>query len=251
MARDPGDVKVVILAGGKGTRLRPFTVTFPKPLVPLGDMPILEVVLTQLRRHGFRDVTLTVGHLAGLIRAFVGEHPSLTKDLGISFVTEETPTGTAGSLASINGLTGTTLVMNGDVLTNLDYRALVDDHEASGAALTIAVHTVSETVDFGVLEADAAGTLRAYREKPSQSYDVSMGVYVYSARALSYIAPGAYLDFPDLVGRLLAAGEQVRVYRNDAFWLDIGRPDDYARAQDLFANDPGFFGLDPRSPEPS
>ena len=246
MASDPSDVKVVILAGGKGTRLRPFTVTFPKPLVPLGDMPILEVVLTQLREAGFRDVTLTVGHLAGLIRAFVSEHPSLTKDLGISFVAEDTPTGTAGSLASVSGLNGTTLVMNGDVLTNLDYAALIEDHEASDAALTIAVHTVQETVDFGVLEADATGRLSAYREKPSQAYDVSMGVYVYSARALAHIEPDTYLDFPDLVGKLLAAGETVRVYRNDAFWLDIGRPDDYARAQDLFAEDPAFFGLQGR-----
>ncbi|MEO1264162.1 MAG: sugar phosphate nucleotidyltransferase [Pseudomonadota bacterium] len=240
---DAGLPPVVILAGGKGTRLRPFTVTFPKPLVPLGDIPILELILRQLAEQRFSRVTLTVGHLESLIRAFISQHAELHARLDIDFVSETEPTGTAGSLASMPHLDGTTLVMNGDVLTNLDYAALVGAHEASGAALTIAVHTVEETVDFGVLRSNDDGVLTAYAEKPRQTYDVSMGVYVYSKRALDRIERGTYLDFPTLVTDLLEAGETVRVYRNQAFWLDIGRPGDYAKAQELFDKDPAFFGL--------
>jgi len=235
--------RVVILAGGKGTRLRPFTASFPKPLVPLGDKPILEVVLRQLAAHGFKHVTLTTGHLSDLIRAYVGQNRFISEQLAVDFVEETQPTGTAGSLARVAGLDDTFMVMNGDVLTNLDYSALLAAHKASGAALTIAAHSKAEKIELGVLEAGADGRLTGYIEKPTQVYEVSMGVYVYEPRVLSLIEPDTYLDFPDLVRMLIANGEHVNVFRNDAFWLDIGRPADYARAQEIIESEPARFGM--------
>jgi NDP-mannose synthase len=237
------NVRAVILAGGKGTRLRPFTASFPKPLVPLGDKPILEVLLRQLAAHGVKRVTLTTGHLASLIRAYITQNQFLNETLEIDFVDEMTPTGTAGSLARVEGLEDTFLVMNGDVLTDLDYGALVAEHKTMGAALTIAAHRKEERIELGVLEADAGGRLTGYIEKPTQVFEVSMGVYVYEPGVLSRIAPDTYLDFPDLVRRLVAEGEHVHIWRNSAFWLDIGRSDDYAKAQDIIEKEPSRFGL--------
>ena len=235
--------RVVILAGGKGTRLRPFTASFPKPLVPIGDMPILEVVLRQLASQGFEEVTLTLGHLAELIRAYVAQNKTLAERLRISYVDEERPSGTAGSLAHVPDLDDTFLVMNGDVLTDLDFNALINAHRSSGAALTIAAHSQKVKIDLGILESNTSNELTGYIEKPERSYEVSMGIYVYEPRVLSYIPPGAYLDFPELVHRLMEDGEKVHLHRNNAFWLDIGRPDDYAKAQEIFANETERFGI--------
>ena len=236
------DNRVVILAGGKGTRLRPFTASFPKPLVPIGDQPILAILLSQFAQQNFTNITLALGHLAELIKAYIGEHKSLQERLTIDFVDEESPTGTAGSLSLIPGLDDTFLVVNGDVLTDLDYNALLAAHKASGAALTVATHQKELKIDFGILEAGPDSIVTDYIEKPDNAYEVSMGVYVYEPRVLKYIEPGKYLDLPDLVHLLMARGEQVGVYRNDAFWLDIGRPDDYALAQELYEADASKFG---------
>ena len=244
---DISKTPVVIMAGGRGTRLRPFTANFPKPLVPLDDMPILEVVLMQLARRGFRDITLTLGHLSHLIDAYVSTRQWLNDELDIKKVYEDKPTGTAGSLAGVAGLDRTFLVMNGDVLTDLDYAELVRVHAATGAAITIAAFPRKVKIDLGVLEANEAGRLTGYREKPTRTYEVSMGVYVYEPHVLERISPNEYLDFPTLIQELLAAGEHVHVHRANAFWLDIGRPDDYAEAQDIISREPERFGL--RRPE--
>lgn len=237
------DIPVVIFAGGKGTRLRPFTACLPKPLVPIGDMPILEVVLRQLADHGFQNVTLSLGHMSELIRAYTSTTAWNNIGLDISTVDEEAPSGTAGSLARVPGLDGTFMAMNGDVLTNLDYGALVQSHMDSGALLTIAAHNKELRIDLGVLEADAQGRLTGYIEKPIQNYKVSMGVYVYSSEVLNFIEKDKYLDFPTLVQQMIARGEHVNIYQNEAFWLDIGRPEDYAQAQDIFERDPELFGI--------
>lgn len=226
-------MKAVILAGGKGRRLAPFTVVFPKPLVPVGDRPVLEILLRRLSKYGFRDIVLSVDHLAELIMAFIQGSPSLRELVNVSYVRDEKPGGTAGPLANIPGLDETFLVTNGDVLTTLDLTQLLAFHRAQGAALTIAVHPKQVPIDLGVLTLDGDRVV-GYHEKPRLSYDVSMGIYVYEPRALSYIRPGEYLDFPDLVLRLIAAGEKVAGFRSDAYWLDIGRPEDYARAQEEF-----------------
>jgi NDP-mannose synthase len=226
-------MKAVVLAGGKGRRLAPFTVVFPKPLVPIGDRPVLEVLLRRLAQFGITEVILSVDHLADLMMAFVEGNPSLKKLLKISYVRDEKPGGTAGPLAGIEGLNETFLVTNGDVLTTLDLSALIAHHKAQSAALTIAVHKKEVAIDLGVLELQD-GLVVDYKEKPRLHYNVSMGIYVYEPRVLKYLEKGAYLDFPDLVLRLIKSGEKVVGFENDAAWLDIGRPEDYARAQEEF-----------------
>jgi NDP-mannose synthase len=231
-------VRAVLLVGGKGSRLAPFTATFPKPLMPLGEVPILEVLMRQLLRSGVTRVTLSLGHLGELVQAYLTHRTQLSEQFSLDYVWEDSPLGTAGALALVEGLDETFLAMNGDVLTDLDFGALVDAHRASGAALTIAAHQQAVPIDLGVLVTDEDGRLTDYIEKPTHHFNVSMGVYVYEPRALELITPGERMDFPDLVLALLAAGEHVQAYANDASWLDIGRPDDYARAQELFATNP-------------
>lgn len=235
-------LKAVILAGGKGTRLRPFTASFPKPLVPLGDTPVVEILIRRLIEFGVTDITMTLGHLAELTRAYFAHRGQLTDRMNLDFVVEETPTGTAGSVSLVPGLDQTFLVMNGDLLTDLDFHALVDFHRANNAVITIATRQRHVKIDLGVLKFNEQHQITGYLEKPETTYDVSMGVYVYEPAALAYITPGERLDFPDLVLNLIAAGRKVCAFpANDCQWLDIGRPDDYALAQELFACDRDSF----------
>ena len=229
-------LRAVILAGGRGTRLHPFTVNFPKPLVPLGDTPVVEVLMERLISFGINDITLTLGHLAELMRAYFDRRYSLLERTKLNFIEEQEPTGTAGSLASVPDLSRTFLVMNGDLLTNIDFNALVAHHYASNAALTIAVHQRQVRIDLGVLDFDDSYSITNYREKPKMDYYASMGIYVYEPRVTQYIQKGVFLDFPTLVLRLIEAGEKVTAFPSDCLWLDIGRPDDYARAQEIFTS---------------
>ena len=227
-------MRAVILAGGKGQRLRPYTTVLPKPLMPIGDMPILEVVLRQLKRAGVTRVTMAVGHLAELLQAFFADGRRLGMEIDYSI--EDRPLGTVGPLTLIPDLkdAGTFLMMNGDVLTTLDYQALIRRHIDSAAAATIATYRREVKIDFGVIETDSEDRLTGYVEKPSFDYRVSMGVYCFDARVLRLLSPGTYRDFPDLVKSLIAAGEPVRSFAFDGYWLDIGRPDDYTTAIDEF-----------------
>lgn len=221
-------MKSVVLAGGKGTRLLPYTRIFPKPLIPIGDMPILEVLLRQMRRAGISDVCLAVGHLSELMRAFFQDGAQL--GLNITYAYEDSPLGTAGPLALVGGLDDTFLVTNGDVLTTLPIADLIAYHKQTGAAATIAMHARKVKIDLGVIQLDGGNRINDYIEKPSFDYHVSMGLYVFEPRVLQYIPKGAYLDFPDLVKTLLAAGEPVFGYPFDGYWQDLGRPDDYEQA---------------------
>ncbi len=221
-------MKAVILAGGKGTRLRPYTTIFPKPLMPIGDMPILEIMLRQMKRAGVDEVILTVGHLSELLRAFFGDGEKL--GLKIHYSYEEKPLGTAGPLALIEGLDETFLVANGDVLTTLNLSELVADHRQAGAVATIAMHARQVKIDLGVLEYDEDLRLTRYIEKPHYDFHVSMGIYVFEPSVLGLIPKNEYLDFPDLVQRLIAADECVKGFRFDGYWQDLGRPDDYEQA---------------------
>ncbi len=234
-------LRAVILAGGKGTRLLPFTVNFPKPLVPVGDIPIVEVLIRRLLKFGVTDITLTLGHLSELIKAYFDHRHRLVEQFSLHYVQEEEPTGTAGSLSFVPGLTETFLVLNGDLLTNLDLDALVAYHRQKQAILTIAAHIRRVKIDLGVIEMNEENDVTGYLEKPETSYHVSMGIYVYEPRVLNYIEHGKYLDFPTLVLKLLAAGERVCAFPSDCLWLDIGRPDDYARAQELYAEKKEMF----------
>jgi NDP-mannose synthase len=227
--------RAVVLAGGLGTRLRPYTTVLPKPLMPVGDRPILDVIVRQLRRHGFERLTIVTGHLAELIEAFFGSGERF--GIAIDYYREDTPLGTVGALSLLEGLEGDFLVMNGDVLTDLDFARFLDSHRSSGVAATIAAHTRDVQVSLGVLqfeEGDDTDRLTGYVEKPTYHYEVSMGVYAFSPRVLPFIERGRRLDFPDLILRLLDAGETVRAIRSEAYWLDIGRHDDYETAIDEF-----------------
>ena len=227
-------MKTVILAGGKGTRLRPYTSVFPKPLVPIGNRPILDIIIRQLHYYGFRDVVLSVGHLSELIEAYFTNGIKDLNDINLTYVKENEPTGTAGSLRSIPGLNKTFLVMNGDLLTTLDYRRLVSYHAEKKRILTIAMHKKTVKVNLGVMEANPDNFLTSYIEKPEKIYNVSMGIYVYEPDVLDYIEPGSYLDFPTLVQRLLDNGEKVATYPCDDFWFDIGNHDDFVKANEGF-----------------
>jgi NDP-sugar pyrophosphorylase family protein len=227
--------RVVILAGGLGTRLRPYTTVLPKPLMPVGDRPILDIVVRQLARARFDRITIATGYLAELIEAFFGDGSRY--GIPIDYFREQEPLGTVGALSLIDGLDDDFLVMNGDILTDIDYGALLERHCEGGQALTIAAHERDVQVSLGVMrfgEGDPT-LVTGYIEKPVLSYVVSMGVYCFAPRVREHIASGEHLDFPDLVKRLIARGESVRAWRSADHWLDIGRHDDYEQAQDEFA----------------
>ena len=226
------EMKAVILAGGKGTRLAPYTSVLPKPLLPLGDRAILELVVDQLAGQGFVDITLSVGHLAHLIEAVLGDGSD--RGVDITYVREEIPLGTAGSLRLLEGVDDTFLVLNGDLVTTLDYRDLLRHHRASDDLLTIATSRRQVKIDYGVLElADRAETperVVGYDEKPALDRMVSMGIYVLEPQALDFLPDAGYFDFPHLVQELLDAGASIGAFVYDGLWLDIGRQADYEQA---------------------
>ncbi len=226
-------MKAIILAGGKGTRLAPYTTVFPKPLMPINDHPILEIVIRQLALYGFNDVTIAVGHLAELIESFFGDGKKF--GVTIEYSREERPLGTAAPLSLIENLPETFLVMNGDVLTTLNYKKLVQYQIKNKGIVTVAMHKKEINIDLGVMEFDSNKVLTRYTEKPTMGYQVSMGIYVFNKDVLRYIPEGSYFDFPDLIQALLKNGERVVGYPSDDHWLDIGRSEDYQKANEEFA----------------
>lgn len=235
-------MRAIVLAGGKGRRLMPYTMSFPKPLVPVGERPILETVVRQLRRRGFTRVTISTGHLAGLIEAYFGDGSAF--DVAIDYVREDTPLNTAGALSLLPDPDETMLVLNGDVLTDLDFAEFLRAHEARGAWASVATNRRTQLVDFGVVHCDDGGRLTAWVEKPETSYQVSMGVYAVSRRALGLLEKGEPLGMPNLLLRVVAAGGEVWCHEHPGYWLDIGRPEDYEQAQADVAKHPEIFGDD-------
>ena len=228
-------MRVVLLAGGEGQRLRPYTAVLPKPLMPVGDRPIMDVIVRQLSRAGATRITVATGYLAELIEVFFGDGAKY--GVPIDYFREEEPLGTVGALALVDGLDDDFMVMNGDVLTDLDYVSLFAAHRRSGAAATIATQTRKVEISLGVLQFGDNGDatrLTDYLEKPSIDYQASMGVYCFSPEAIAHIEPGVRLDFPDLILRLIANGLTVRAWLSQDYWLDIGRHDDYETALDEF-----------------
>ncbi len=221
-------MRAVVLAGGKGTRLAPYTTVLPKPLMPIGDLPILEVVLRQLAAHGVDRVSLAVGHLAELLMAFCGDGSRF--GVRLDYSREERPLGTAGPIGLVGDQPETFLVMNGDLLTTIDYTRMLEAHRSSGAIATVATYQKTVKIDLGVLRLADDGLITDYIEKPTMQYDVSMGIYVFEPRVVAFIEKDHRLDLPDLVKLLLARGERVSSYRHAGYWLDIGRPDDYQEA---------------------
>lgn len=227
-------MKAVVLAGGRGSRLAPYTKILPKPLMPIGDMPILEVILLRLKAAGINDIILTVGHLSQLLYAFFQDGSQL--GLNIVYSYEERPLGTAGPIALVEGLDETFLVTNGDVLTTLDLCDLIRFHREQKAAITVAAHSRQSKIDLGVIQRDKDYRVTGYIEKPVYDFLVSMGIYVFEPTVLSWIPRQQYLDFPNLIQKLLEADEKVVAYPFDGYWEDLGRPDDYERASQDFEN---------------
>jgi NDP-sugar pyrophosphorylase family protein len=225
-------MKAVILAGGRGTRLAPYTSVLPKPLLPLGQRPILEIIVSQLRDRGFTDITVAVGYLGHLIEAYFGDGRRFGVHMRYSY--EDAPLGTAGPLTLISGLDQPFLAMNGDLLTDLDYSDLYRYHLEQQAAITVALYTKEVKIDLGVLEVNQRHEVEKYTEKPTYTYTVSMGIYVIDPAALRYIPRGQRFDFPDLVQKLLEEDQKISGYKFGGQWLDIGRPEDYARAAESF-----------------
>lgn len=225
-------MRAVLLAGGKGTRLRPFTAAFPKPLVPLDDVPVIEILIEQLRESGITDLTVVTGHLAELIQSFLGDGQRY--GLKIDYIRESVPLDTAGCLGMLPRPREPFLVMNGDLLTTLDFLKLARFHQAKEAMATIGTYQKKITIDLGVLEIDADGRLVDYREKPDHFFSVSMGIYCFDPRVCDYVGRGERIAMPQLILRLRDAGEPVICYQEDCYWLDIGRPEDYALACDEF-----------------
>jgi len=225
-------MRVVILAGGKGARLEPYTTIFPKPLMPLDDMPILEVVIRQLKRVGLDKITIAAGHLAGLLEAYFNDGGRWRVQIDYSL--ENKPLGTAGPLALIDGLSDTFLVMNGDVLTTLDYTELIDYHREEKAIATLAMYDKEVEISLGVLKANERNEIYDYIEKPTLKYQVSMGIYVFEPRVLEYIKPGEACDLPDLIKTLIEHDEPVKGYHFNGYWRDIGRREDYEKTAEEF-----------------
>ena len=243
-------MRAILLAGGKGTRLRPYTAVLPKPLMPIGaadPLPIMEVVLRQLARFGFDEVAVITGYLTELIEAFFGDGRKVGTKL--TYHREVQPLGTAGGLALIERPEEPVLVLNGDILTTLDMAAMYRFHIERGASATIASYPREVKIDFGVLEfGDDPHVLANYREKPEFSFQVSMGLYILDPVAWDYLAPGNVVQMPDLLETMRHDGRSVHCFKPACYWLDIGRHDDYATANEVFESRRSEFLGEPIAP---
>ncbi len=221
-------MEAVILAGGRGTRLQPYTAEIPKPLVAVANEPIIEILLRRMKKCGVRKVHLAVNHLAHLIMAVLGDGSRL--GLEILYSHEETPLSTVGPLKLIKSLPEHFIVANGDILTDLDFKVLFDHHTSSQTKLTVATHQRVSKIDYGVLEVGADGSLIGFREKPTYSFTVSMGIYIFSRKILNLVPEDVKFGFDDLMLTMLERKEPINMFPFDGYWLDIGRPDDYEQA---------------------
>ncbi|MFA7252989.1 MAG: sugar phosphate nucleotidyltransferase [Patescibacteria group bacterium] len=222
-------MKAILLAGGKGTRLLPYTTVIPKPLVPVGDKAVLEILIGRLKKAGVTDITLCVNHLAELIMAYFGDGKKW--GVKISYSLEAKPLHTVGPLKLLSGLPEDFLVMNGDLLTDLDFKELFEYHILNKSLLTLATYKRTEKIDLGVIEIDEKKlTATGFREKPEMNFNVSMGVYVLNKKVLDFVPGDTFFGFDDLMHTLLEREQTIKTFPFEGYWLDIGRPDDYERA---------------------
>lgn len=220
--------RAIILAGGKGTRLKPYTVSLPKPLVPVGEMPIIEIIIRRLVDAGFDHLTITVNHMADIVRAFCGDGSKW--NVKIDYSLENKPLSTMGPLKLIQDLPDNFLIINGDVLTNLNFGEFYDEHVSQGNIFTISAFVREQKIDYGVLETGEGGKLIGFLEKPTNHYNVSMGVYMASKKILEYIPEDQFYGFDHLMLDLIKINNPATVKLFSGYWLDIGRPDDYEKA---------------------
>lgn len=225
-------MQAVVLAGGKGTRLRPYTTILPKPLMPVDDMPILEIVIRQLKENGFTEIIMAVGYLAELLEAYFGDGSRW--GVSIRYSRESFPMGTVGPLTLIDDLDENFLAMNGDILTNLEYRKLMDFHLQQEAALSIAMYEKEVKINLGTLKTNENSEIYEYIEKPTLTYQASMGIYIFNSRAIHSIPRGEFFDLPSLVQLLIKKQIRVSGYPFSDYWRDIGRKEDYELALDEY-----------------
>jgi NDP-sugar pyrophosphorylase family protein len=235
-------MQAVIMAGGNGTRLHPYTSIIPKPLIPISDMPIIEIIVKQLRHYGFTRVSISLGYLAELIKVFLGDGSKY--GLRIDYSIEKKPLGTLSPLALFNDLESTVLVMNSDLLTTLNYRAFLDFHHAQQASVTIGMFRQTLYTELGVIETNGGCRLKQYKEKPEIKLNVSMGIYAFESRILSYLPNNHPVALPDFINRLIQEDENVVGYPFEGYWLDIGRHCDYDRAVREFNQIRGELKID-------
>lgn len=225
-------MQAVILAGGEGTRLRPYTMVLPKPMMPVGEKPILEIIINNFAENGIKNIVISVGYLAGIIRAYFGYGERFGVE--IEYLVEKEPLGTAGCLAIIKDLEDEFIVSNGDILTNLTFVKLIEHHRKSGKNITICAHEKAVSVSLGVLELNGS-ILEDYIEKPTYKFYVSMGVYIINKEVVKYISPNSYCDFPTLIKKLISLNEPINVYKFNGEWYDIGREEDYKQVLEKFS----------------
>ena len=231
--------RAIILAGGKGTRLRPYTVVLPKPLMPIGDYPILEVIIRQLVQNSFTHITLAVNHQADLIKTFFGDGSKW--GIKIDYSLEDKPLSTMAPLKLIKDLSDNFLVMNGDILTDLNYGEFYEYHIKNKNIFTISSYQREVKSEFGVLELDNENTLVGFKEKPIQKYNVSMGIYMVSKRVVEFIPKDTFYGFDHLMLDLVKKNKNPSVKPFNGYWLDIGRPDDYEIAINIFEKEKEKF----------
>jgi NDP-mannose synthase len=227
-------MKAVILAAGEGTRLRPYTKVLPKPLLPLGERPMLDIIIRQLAHFGFTEITVTAFWLRDAIKLFLQMMQAELPNVKLTYVAQDKLMGTAGGISSLPGLDDTFLVMNADVLTTMNYAELMRYHKEKGSALTIGMYPKKIKISLGLLQYDNDNNLLGYAEKPESSYPVSMGIYVFDPLVLPYVPPNDYLDIPTLAKRLMDDQKRVVVYPFDGHWIDIGKPEDFTDAQEQY-----------------
>jgi NDP-sugar pyrophosphorylase family protein len=230
---DTQDRLVVIIAGGLGSRLKPYTTVLPKPLMPVGNMPILEIILHQLRESGFRRVILAVNHFDGLLRSYFGNGDAL--GVSITYSKESQPLGTVGPLHLVaEQLPETFLMMNGDVLTDMNYDELWESHMSSGCGLTLSVHRRRMQIPVGVIDVAEDGTVSKFREKPSIDLWTSMGIYAMNRTLLPLIPRDRSFGMDGLASAMLESGRSIDTFRHEGECHDIGVPKNLEEANDAF-----------------
>jgi NDP-sugar pyrophosphorylase family protein len=232
-------MEAIILAGGLGSRLKPYTMSIPKPLLPVGDMPIIEVLLTQLANKGFTKIYICLGHMAPIFQTYLGDGSKF--GLSIEYIFEDVPLGTAGALRMINTTAAHVLIMNGDLLTNFDFMEFFNQHLQKKAAASIGVSVRKVFIDYGVVKTDGDSFLEGFDEKPTHQYNVSMGINIIKSEMIRFIPENIKFDMPDFLLKIKSEGENVFCYKTDCYWQDIGRFDDYQKASADFVENPEYF----------
>ncbi|MCC7438555.1 MAG: NTP transferase domain-containing protein [Armatimonadetes bacterium] len=230
-------MKAVILAGGLGERLRPLTKIIPKPLLPVGEQSVLEITLLAMKNYGVKEILIALNYQSELFRAFLGDGSRW--ELTISCSQEQAPLGTAGPLRLFaDRLTEPFIVMNGDILTSLDFRDIMKNHIDSGAILTVATKGITLPLRYGIIDTEQ-GRICSVREKPNLYAEVVAGIYVCNPSVISVIPEGATYSMIDVIKYLLDNQMLINHYPLHDYWLDIGQMEDYERAQELYAQ--GIF----------